>query len=194
MRHKSYESVSYAYTYPSERHTFKAGKVHSDLSLRTCFAAVGQGITDFGDFISRNIKTILITILVIAGMICAALGAYFIFDYNASHTKALAINAEDSFDIDTLDALMKNFALEITDEVDENGLIADSDCSISAGLLSQPVEYQTYTVKSGDTLAGIIIRFYGKYDVSKIERIKQANNMKNADSISIGQELIIPMD
>ena len=53
---------------------------------------------------------------------------------------------------------------------------------------------ETYTVKSGDTLAGIIVRFYGKYDISKIEKIKQANNMKNADSIKIGQELIIPMD
>ena len=188
MRHKSYESVSYAYTYPSERHTFKAGKVHSDLSLRTCFAAVGQGITDFGDFISRNIKTILITILVIAGIICAALGAYFIFDYNASHTKALAINAEDSFDIDTLDALMKNFALEITDEVDENGLIADSDSSISAGLLSQPVEYQTYTVKSGDTISGIA----KKFGLTNISTLISVNDIGNVRQLGAGQKLKIP--
>lgn len=53
---------------------------------------------------------------------------------------------------------------------------------------------ESYTVKSGDTLAGIIVRFYGTYDVSKIEKIKQANNMANADSIRIGQTLIIPMD
>ena len=39
-----------------------------------------------------------------------------------------------------------------------------------------------------------VVEHDGKYDVSKIERIKQANNMKNADNISIGQELIIPMD
>lgn len=55
-----------------------------------------------------------------------------------------------------------------------------------------PVE--TYSVKSGDTLEAIIIRFYGKYDPSKITRIMQANNMSNPNSLSIGQALIIPMD
>lgn len=53
---------------------------------------------------------------------------------------------------------------------------------------------ETYTVKSGDTLAGIIIRFYGSYDVSKIEKIRQANKMTNADNLQIGQSLIIPME
>lgn len=53
---------------------------------------------------------------------------------------------------------------------------------------------ESYTVKSGDTIAGIIVRFYGTYDVSKIEKIRQANQMKNANNIKIGQTLIIPMD
>jgi LysM repeat protein len=53
---------------------------------------------------------------------------------------------------------------------------------------------ESYTVKSGDTLAGIIVRFYGKYDVSKIDKIKQANNMKNPNDLQIGQSLIIPLD
>lgn len=57
-----------------------------------------------------------------------------------------------------------------------------------------PKTSESYTVKSGDTLAGIIIRFYGNYDVSKIEKIKQANGMTNADSLKIGQNLVIPMD
>lgn len=53
---------------------------------------------------------------------------------------------------------------------------------------------ESYTIKNGDTLAGIIIRFYGKYDVSKIEKIRAANNMSNANNLKIGQQLIIPMD
>src|SRR5574344_322798 len=64
--------------------------------------------------------------------------------------------------------------------------------------VSTPVEAtganETYTVKSGDTIASIIIRFYGKYDVSKIEKIKQANKMANPNSVQIGQKLIIPMN
>ena len=53
---------------------------------------------------------------------------------------------------------------------------------------------ETYTIKSGDTLAGIIIRFYGSYDVSKIEKIRKANNMSNPNDLQIGQQLIIPMN
>lgn len=53
---------------------------------------------------------------------------------------------------------------------------------------------ENYTVKSGDTLEGIIIRFYGKYDTSKVSRIMQANGMKNPNQLSIGQSLIIPLD
>lgn len=53
---------------------------------------------------------------------------------------------------------------------------------------------ESYTVKSGDTLAGIIIRFYGRYDTTKIEKIRVANNMTDANNLKIGQTLIIPMD
>ncbi len=56
------------------------------------------------------------------------------------------------------------------------------------------VTYQSYTVESGDTLEKIIIRFYGKNDVSKIDKIVEANKLKSANSLSIGQKLVIPMD
>lgn len=53
---------------------------------------------------------------------------------------------------------------------------------------------ETYTVKNGDTLAGIIIRFYGSYDLSKVEKIRVANGMKNPNDLQIGQSLNIPME
>ena len=53
---------------------------------------------------------------------------------------------------------------------------------------------ESYVVKQGDTLAGIVVRFYGKYDVSKIEKIKQVNGLANENSLKMGQSLIIPMD
>ena len=53
---------------------------------------------------------------------------------------------------------------------------------------------ESYTVKSGDTLAAIIIRFYGNYDVSKIEKIRVANGLADANNLKLGQTLIIPMD
>ena len=54
--------------------------------------------------------------------------------------------------------------------------------------------YQSYTVASGDTLEKIIIRFYGKNDVSKIDKIVEANKLSSPNSLSIGQKLVIPMD
>ena len=55
-------------------------------------------------------------------------------------------------------------------------------------------KFETYTVKSGDSMSSIIQRFYGKYDPAKVEKIKQANNMTNANKLSIGQTLTIPLD
>ena len=60
---------------------------------------------------------------------------------------------------------------------------------------SQPKgKYETYTVKQGDSMSSIVQRFYGKYDLSKVEKIRQANNMTNANKLSIGQTLTIPLD
>ncbi len=53
---------------------------------------------------------------------------------------------------------------------------------------------ETYTVKSGDSMSSIVYRFYGKYDPSKVERIKQANKLTNENKLSVGQRLIIPLD
>lgn len=53
---------------------------------------------------------------------------------------------------------------------------------------------ETYTVERGDTMSSIVTRFYGKYDVNKIEKIKQVNNLSTTNKLSIGQKLIIPLD
>ncbi len=51
-----------------------------------------------------------------------------------------------------------------------------------------------YTVKNGDSMSSIVYRFYGKYDLSKVEKIQQANNLTNPHKLSVGQNLIIPLD
>lgn len=53
---------------------------------------------------------------------------------------------------------------------------------------------ETYTVKNGDSMSSIVYRFYGKYDPAKVEKIKQVNKLTNAHKLSIGQQLIIPLD
>lgn len=57
----------------------------------------------------------------------------------------------------------------------------------------QPLS-ETYTVKSGDTLESIIIRFYGSFDLDKVEKIREANAMSNPNALQIGQKLTIPLE
>lgn len=53
---------------------------------------------------------------------------------------------------------------------------------------------ENYVVKSGDSMSTIVYRFFGKYDPSKVEKIRKANNLTNAHKLSIGQKLVIPLD
>ena len=52
---------------------------------------------------------------------------------------------------------------------------------------------EEYVVKEGDTLESIVIRFYGSFDMSKVNAIQSVNKMANPNALSIGQKLIIPM-
>lgn len=69
-----------------------------------------------------------------------------------------------------------------------------ADKSSIAGETIAKTGAESYTVKNGDTLESIIVRFYGGFNPSRVEKIKQANNMTNPNSLQIGQTLIIPME
>lgn len=51
-----------------------------------------------------------------------------------------------------------------------------------------------YVVQSGDTIEKILIRFYGSYTKTFENNLLKANNLSNPNKLSIGQELIIPMN
>ena len=191
IRHKNYNTVSFAYTYPDEKHIFKAGKVHNDLNLKGCIASLGQALSSFASLLKSKLKVIVINFFAVIGLVALAAGIIFVTDYNVSHTKSITLHAEDSFDIDSLDKLMKNFALEISSEVDENGLITGSEgagLALAAGLLSQPIEYQTYKVKSGDTISGIA----KKFGLTNISTLISINDIGNVRQLGAGQKLKIP--
>ena len=68
---------------------------------------------------------------------------------------------------------------------------ADNSSSKSAPVV---VANEKYVVKEGDTLESIVIRFYGSFDMDKVNAIQSANKMANPNALSIGQKLIIPMN
>lgn len=51
-----------------------------------------------------------------------------------------------------------------------------------------------YTIQDGDTVEGIIKKYYGAYTPERAEAIMKANKLTNLDHISIGQVLIIPIE
>lgn len=53
---------------------------------------------------------------------------------------------------------------------------------------------ERYVVQSGDTIEKILIRFYGSYTKTFENNLLKANNLSNPNKLSIGQELIIPMN
>lgn len=57
----------------------------------------------------------------------------------------------------------------------------------------KPAEKE-YTVQAGDSLEDISMRFYGRFDEAKLKEIQAKNNLKDLNSIKIGQKLIIPMN
>ena len=70
--------------------------------------------------------------------------------------------------------------------VDESGNINLSDSSIAFAL--QPVEFQKYTVKSGDN----ITRISKKFGLSNISTLIAVNNISNARKLQVGEVLKIP--
>ncbi len=71
---------------------------------------------------------------------------------------------------------------------------ASSEPSRTEQSQQQSPRPRTYTVSSGDTLTGIAERFYGSGGGRHYRRILEANSdrISSAESISVGQELIIP--
>lgn len=51
---------------------------------------------------------------------------------------------------------------------------------------------QLYVVKSGDTLVSIALKNYRKVTPRLIDSIVENNNLKNADTLKLGQELSLP--
>ncbi len=61
---------------------------------------------------------------------------------------------------------------------------------VDSSLPAPPPEGKSYTVKSGDTLSKIAQEFYG--NANEYPKIAAANNIADANKISVGQKLIIP--
>lgn len=60
-------------------------------------------------------------------------------------------------------------------------------------LKSSTVTLMEHTIRSGDTIENIAVKFYGSSSYNNIEKIKIANRINNARLLQVGRKLTIPL-
>ena len=182
-------SVSITSTvFSPELNSFTAQKVRQPLSLRNFFKGVGSAVTDASELIAENIKRIsIITGIVIASGAVLA-GSLILINHHKNFTGPLALESDGSADIENLNRLMANFALEGIAEYDESGKLLDTDTSTVSYNFTQPVSYQTYKVRTGDTISGIA----KKFGLTNLSTLISVNDIGNVRQLAAGQKLKIP--
>ncbi len=56
------------------------------------------------------------------------------------------------------------------------------------------VPTEIYTVAEGDTMGAIVVRYFGELNLEKQDLIVKTNNLTSPHALSIGQQLVIPLD
>lgn len=112
--------------------------------------------------------------------------------YLSSFTGPLRIEGSFAGDLELLDSAMGNFAMqEDGANVDENGNVLSDDGKIltaSSVGLGKAVSYETYKVKSGDTISSIALKF----GLTNISTLISVNGIDNVRTLRAGQKLRIP--
>lgn len=123
----------------------------------------------------------------LVGAVCMFMMTAFV-TLSANHSSV----ADDTFSVPVAEKESKGLFNFAKKQKKSSVTILPADTAVIE--LTPVPKNENYTVKSGDTLEGIILRFYGRYDASKIEQIAAVNKMSNPNALQVGQKLIIPMD
>ena len=175
-------NISYALTHSPLTHSFAAAAVRPNFSLRSFLISLGR----FSESVLSHWKAGVAVIAVFAFLS----GAKATLSYAASHTGPLALKDSGKAELETLDKVMAAFVADASVSYTDSGDIVGSGKSRAelAALFKKPVSYQTYTVRSGDTLGGITKRF----GLTNLSTLIDVNGITNARSLHEGQKLRIP--
>ena len=174
--------------FSTELRSFSAQKVKNDISVRSFFKIVGGGVSQTGSYLRDNVKNILIILAsaLVAGSLVFT--SFKLVNHHINYTGPVALQSESGDDIEILNKLMANFALEGKIDYDETGNLLDVDAASVKANFTQPVSYQTYKVRSGDTISGIA----KKFGLTNISTLISVNDIGNVRQLAAGQKLKIP--
>ena len=175
-------NISYALTHLPLTHSFAAAAVRPNFSLRSFLISLGR----FSESALSHWKAGVAVIAVFAFLS----GAKATLSYALSHTGPLALKDSGKAELETLDKVMAAFVADASVSYTDSGDIVGSGKSRAelAALFKKPVSYQTYTVRSGDTLGGITKRF----GLTNLSTLIDVNGITSARSLHEGQKLRIP--
>lgn len=186
-RKKRYQTLTYQPFAPSLK-TFAPQKVKKSVNVKSICKIIGSTLTNFFEFLKNNVKTVFISFVAAVLTVTVLFFTFRFFEYKINFTNPLELQNE-SFDIENLNKLMKNFALEGVLNVDESGNLLDSENSLDiAKHFTEPVSFKNYTVRSGDTISGIA----KKFGLGNISTLISVNDIGNVRQLAAGQKLKIP--
>lgn len=125
----------------------------------------------------------------IAGFVaCALIAGGIFFVFNRPHEVKTGNTEFLNKPIDRVDKLDE--ALKTKDKAVMESSKTDPQTGVQTGGTGTVIT--TYTVKSGDSLGSIALKFYKSQDPKYLQKLQRANNMKNPNSLQLGQQLAIP--
>lgn len=182
---KYYSSGDYSF-YSTELKSFKSKRVRNPVTVHSVFMGIGRALSLCENILVENTKKFVLAAIAAVCVCGITAGSVVFVNYMNNYTGPLKMQKGDTLDIENLNKLMQNFALEGIAEFTEDGKILDT-VSIVANY-DQPVTYQTYKVRSGDTIGGIAKRF----GLSNISTLISVNDISNVRQLAAGQKLKIP--
>ena len=165
---------------------FNVQKTKTSFDLLSLFRSLGS----FVNFVEANAKVIFISLLSIAGLLLSFSGIFKAVDYFSNTTGQIKLDSNYESEMNILNKIMNDFALETSSEYSADGTLLDSEISAKdmQKLFSQPVTFQTYKVQAGDSISSIT----KKFGLNNISTLIAVNDIDNVRQLRAGQKLKIP--
>ena len=190
FRHKKQAKAASitANMFSPELSSFSAQKIKTDFSVRTFFKLVGSQVSQVISFLTENAGRIAVITLSAAAFLTILFYSVKLVNHRINHTGPILLQSDGGDDIETLNKLMATFALEGKIDYDESGNLLDVDEASIKANFTQPVTFQVYKVRSGDTISGIA----KKFGLTNISTLISVNDIGNVRQLAAGQKLRIP--
>jgi murein DD-endopeptidase MepM/ murein hydrolase activator NlpD len=108
--------------------------------------------------------------------------------YDKSFVKTLDINRFSTLETDALSRELVSFALPQSNSLDSMDELLAHEGTLPEFVFTNPVTFSTYSVRSGDTILGIGLRF----GLKNMSTLISVNDIDNVRQLRAGQKLTIP--